>query len=514
VPPEQFRLPLSLAIAPVSQETIEAPSIKVPDTPPSPDRTRGSAALDLAYSWRWVLGAAALLLISTLLVVWAGTRPGYDPYGWLVWGKLLIHAKLDTNGAPSWKPLPFLFTAPFALVGHYALWLWMVTSVAISLSGFVFAWRIAFRLTDAPPERRYAAYAAGAFAGLTVFGIHDYSHFILSSQSDTMIVSLCLGAIDCQLSGRRRWAFWMWVLAALGRPEVWPFLVLYSVWAWRAIPEMRRMMVWGLVLIPVFWFGIPALTAKSAFIAGSNALNSPRELHSNKVFGTIDRFFKLHEAPLWIAALLATALATYRRQRATLLLAAGAVTWVIVEIAFAVHGWPAVPRYLFEPVAVACVLGGIFVGRVILDLPPMLRRVVPRFSPQATDWATGLLVLLIAGMFVPAARSRLRVERKDLTHEQARAKEINRLSTVVSRLGTSHILACGQPKMPIGYQSILAWYMGIKIGVLYINPDTFALHPHTTVDFFPLHNGWRVLPTNVSAASAPQCHGLRLTFRS
>jgi hypothetical protein len=503
-----------LAIAPVSQETIEAPSINVPDTPGGLDLTRGSAALELAYRWRWVLGALALLLSSTLLVLWAGTRPGYDPYGWLVWGKLLIHAKLDTNGAPSWKPLPFLFTAPFALVGHYALWLWMISSVAISLSGFVFAWRIAFRLTDAPPEHRYAAYAAGAFAGLTVFGIHDYSHFILSAQSDTMIVSLCLAAIDCQLSGRRRWAFWMWVLAALGRPEAWPFLALYSVWAWRAIPEMRRMMVWGLLLIPVFWFGIPALTAKSAFIAGSNALNSPRELHSNKVFGTIDRFFMLHEAPLWIAALLASALAAYRRERATLLLAAGTVTWVIVEIAFAVHGWPAVPRYLFEPVAVACVLGGIFVGRVIRDLPPLLAQIVPRFSPPAIGWATGVLVLLIAGSFVPAARSRLRVERMDLTHERARAKEINRLSTVITRLGTSHILACGQMKMPIGYQSILAWDMGVKIGALYINPDTSALHPHTTVDFFPLHNGWRVLPSDVTAASAPHCHGLRLTFRS
>ena len=54
--------------------------------------------------------------------------------------------KLDTNGAPSWKPLPFLFTVPYALFGHYQLWLWMVTSVAVSLSGAAFAWRIAFNL--------------------------------------------------------------------------------------------------------------------------------------------------------------------------------------------------------------------------------------------------------------------------------------------------------------------------------------------------------------------------------
>ena len=41
---------------------------------------------------------------------------------------------------------------------------------------------------------------------------------------------------------------------------------------------MRRLIGGGLTLIPLFWFGIPALTAKSAFIAGSNALHSPREL--------------------------------------------------------------------------------------------------------------------------------------------------------------------------------------------------------------------------------------------
>jgi hypothetical protein len=498
----------------VPQETIEAPRIEVPDTPPGPHRSRGARALDAAARYPWILGAVVLLLISTLLVLWAGARPGYDPYGWLVWGKLLVHAKLDTNGAPSWKPLPFLFTAPFALVGHYALWLWMITAVAVSLSGVVFAWRIAFRLTEAPPRRRYAAYVAGAFAGVTLLGITGYIHFIFSAQSDTMIVSLCLAAIDCQLSGRPRWAFWMWLLAGLGRPEAWPFLALYAIWAWRTIPTMRRMMVWGLLLIPAFWFGIPALTAKSAFIAGSNALNSPRELHSNKVFGTIDRFFALHAAPMWIAAGLCVVLALYRRQRFILLLAAGTVTWVVVEIAFALHGWPAVPRYLFEPVGVACVLAGIFVGRVILDLPPLLARVVPRFSPQVIGWATGVLVLLIAGTFVPAARSRLRVERADLKHERARAKEIGRLSTVVQRLGVSRILACGQPNMPIGYQSILAWDMGIKIGVLYINPDTFALHPYTTVDFFPLHDGWRVFPSHVTRATTARCHGLRLTYRS
>ena len=98
--------------------------------------------------------------------------------------------------------------------------------MAVSLSGVIFAGRIAYRLTAAGPEPapRYAGFVAAAFAGLALLGIQDYWHYILSFQSDPMIVSLCLGAIDCHLSKRPRSAFVLGALAALGRPEVWLFL--------------------------------------------------------------------------------------------------------------------------------------------------------------------------------------------------------------------------------------------------------------------------------------------------
>jgi hypothetical protein len=508
---------------------------------------RGAGALARSSRYPWVLAAVGLLVVSLLVVVWSGARPGYDPYGWLVWGKLTIHLKLDTNGAPSWKPLPFLFTVPYALFGHYQLWLWMVTSVAISLSGVIFAWRIAFKLVEAEPQRRYAAYAAGLFAAAFLLGTRDYSHFVLSSQSDTMIVSLCLAAIDCHVSGRHRWAFWMWILGALGRPEVWPFLAAASVWLWLKAPGFRRWMVAGLLLIPVFWFGIPGLTSKSFLTAGNIAQNSPRELKSNKFFGTVDRFFDLHELPVQLAALFAVALAGWRLVRAwpdrvgirsaegrtlllarradawTLLLAAGAVLWILVEAAFALHGWPAVPRYLFEPVAVMCVLAGVFVGRAILDLPPFLGAVLARISPrplgtrlatQLGGWGAAVVIAALAGSMLPSASSRLRIERHDLTHERARAREIGRLATVVQRLGAARILACGKPNIPIGYQSQFAWYANVKIGELYVSRTYQLLHPQTLVNMFALSNGWRVFPSHVTAANATRCRGLTLTYRS
>ncbi len=506
----------------MSEQALQDPAAEVPITATPAPTPRGRSARELIPRYPWALGALALLVISTLLVLWARTRPGYDPYGWLVWGHLTVHLKLDTNGAPSWKPLPFLFTVPYAVLGHYAMWLWMITAVAVSLSGVVFAWRIAFFLVGAAPERRYAAYAAGLFAAGALLGIRDYSHFILSAQSDTMIVSLCLAAIDCYLSGRQRWAFVLWVLAGLGRPEVWPFLGLHALWAWRRVPSMRRLIVGGLALIPLLWFGIPALTAKTAFVASDNALHSPRELHSNKLYGTIDRFFDLHELPVQLASLLAVGFAALRRDLGTLLLAGGTLVWVLIEIAFAMHGFPAVPRYLFEPVGVMSVLAGVGVGRVILDLPPLIARTSARLRPgaqrrgaaQIAGWTTGLAVLVLAGAVLPAARSRLQTERKDLTHERARTLELNRLSTVVTRLGTARILACGQPHINIQDQSVLAWDMGINTGGLYYTPSHDRLHPHPVVNFAAHSNGWTVFPSHLDSATAGRCRAVKLTLRS
>jgi hypothetical protein len=483
---------------------------------PRSPRFGGAERLLRAHPW-W-FAAAGLLIVSAVLVRFAGTRPGYDPYGWLVWGKLTIHGKLDTNGAPSWKPLPFLFTVPYALFGSYALWLWMTTAVAVSLSAAIFAWRIAWRLVDSPPDKRFAGYAAGAVAVAGVFGIVDYSHFILSAQSDSMIVALCLGAIDCWLSSRQRWSLVLWVLGALGRPEVWPFLAVHAAWCWRRDPAMRKLIVGGLVLVPLTWFGIPALTAKTPFVASDNALHSPRELHSSKLTGTLQRFVDQQTWPIQLLALLGVVLAWFRRKRAhdrvVLLLAGGVVVWVVVEVAFALHGFPAVPRYLFEAVGVMGVLAGVAVGRLLLDLPARLHRIIPRLSGPTATWVVGAGVLAVAVALLPVARARYDTERKDLRHEQARTREINRLAVVINRLGRGRILACGQPNVPIGYQSVFAWDMGVKTGALYVDPKHLAAHPHTVVDFYPLSNGWHVLVADVNAKTAPHCHGLSLLYQS
>ena len=429
--------------------------------------------------------AAVVLVISALVVLWARTRPGYDPYGWLVWGRQTILGHLDTNAAPSWKPLPYLFTLPYALFGHYQLWLWMITSVAISLSGVIFAARIAYKLTDAPPERRWAAYVAGAFAGAALLGITDYMHYVLSAQSDPLIASLCLGAVDCHLSKRPRWAFALLVLASLGRPEVWPFIAAYAIWAWIKVPSMRWMVVAGAVVVLALWFGVPGLTSRSFFQAGSNALGSGRAIHGNKVTGIISRFFSLHETSLELLALLSVALAVVHRDRATLILAGAAVAWVIVEIAFALHGWPGVPRYMFPAAAAMVVVAAVGVGR-LLTQPPRL------------SGALGIvgLVLVAAAVvsLVPPALSDARAEHKDLVTQRARTKEIGQLTGVISRLGgAARLRGCGEPLTRLEYQSILAWNLDVNVATVGFKYGPAVASNRPIVLFSPVpEGGWKV----------------------
>jgi hypothetical protein len=514
----------------MSDQTLEAPPAiplqASPRRPAAGGRRRSFVGLVQAYPW--VFWGVALLVFSLIVVLYARARPGYDPYGWLVWGKLSVRGVLDTNGAPSWKPLPFLFTVPYALFGHYQLWLWMVTSLAVSLCGPIFAWRIAFRLTGADPARRYAAYVAGLFAALFVVGMQDpllpasYVHYLLSAESDTMIVALVLAAIDCHLNGRHRWAFWLWWLGSLGRPEVWPFWLLAGAWLWRTQPSYRRWLVFSVFFLLFLWFGIPGLTSKSAFSAGNLAQNSARACHGNKIICTISRYHSLHANPIWILAGLSIVWAAWRRNLAILVLAAGALAWLLIEIALTVKGFPGVPRYMFESGAVVAVLAGVFIGRLILALPGRLTelmgrmrglRLNPRLSTQLAGWGTGLVVLVIAGSLFPAAHHQYRLERADLREQRARTVLIGRMSGVIKRLGASRILACGQPNIPIEYQSVFAFYTNVKIGELYVSQTYLRRHPHPLVNMYPIAGaGWKVFPSHVSAASAARCSGLTLIY--
>jgi hypothetical protein len=454
------------------------------------------------WGYRGWTVVAALVGVSILFVILTRMQPGYDAFGWLVWGRQTLHWNLDTNGAPSWKPLTFLFTLPYALAGRAQPWLWMVTDVTLTLAGLVFAARIAYKLTGPSPGRSYAPIVAAVFAGLGVLAIGGYWHQIVIANSDSIDVTLCLAAIDCHLGGRPRLAFGMLVLASLGRPEAWPLAGLYGMWLWRAVPDARVAAAIGIAAIPMLWFGISVVTAKSWFRAGDLALNPANVIHGNKFTGVVGRLVDLYTLPLQVAVGLALILAAALRDRVWLLLAAAAALWVAVETAFALHGWSAERRYLFEPAAVLVVLAGAAVGRALAFAPPA--------SPGALRWGGPAAVAILVAALIPTAVQREHALGGEIVKRRQANVELHRLEAVIDRLGgAGRIRACGQPVTLVGWQSTVAWETGLNVGQVGYKPGREIKRGDPIVVLKPHHMGWQVRPIHTLAADRAGCSALR-----
>ena len=453
--------------------------------------------------------AAGLVVLAVIVVAVAGVGPGYDPYGWLVWGAQTVHLSLDLGGAPSWKPLPALFTVPYALAGHAQRWLWMVTAVSVALAGCVLAGRIAYRLTRrwlAPEAWAWAPILAALFAAIGVLGIQDYTHYFLSGQSDPMIATFCLAAIDLHLSRRHGWALAAVVLGALGRPEVWPFLVIYATWAWLKVPGMRYRAVVGVLVVPGLWFGVPWITNGRPDVAGQLAMNTRQVLHRGQVSATVRQFTHLEYLPVWLAALLALVIGGTRRRREVVFLAAGVVLWVAVEVVLALRSFPVLPRFMFESAAVAAVLAGIGVGLAVSELPK-LWSALPRWSGIA-------VAIVLAAILVPDAVARIDAERIDLRNEHDRSTQIQRLQATIHRLGGYRVVrSCGEPVTHVAYASALAWLTQLDVDHVGYKPARERRRRYPTVIFLPLRaGGWEVQPWHIRRAQRSSCARLRASF--
>jgi hypothetical protein len=489
----------------VSDTTLETPHVLAGEPNPPRPNDRDQRRSPLArYAW-WLV-ALGVVLISVVLVLVAKTRPGYDPYGWLDWGYQSLRGTLDLGGAPSWKPFTYVFTLPFSLFGHYALWLWMFTSVSISLSGAVFGGRIAYRVVAREADARWQPIVAAIVGGACVLGIQDYFHYLMSNQSDSMLVAVGLAALDCALCGRYRWAYCLGILGSLGRPEFWPPVFLFTIWAWRAHPQMRKLLLAGPVVVAFLWFGVPTITNDRPNIAGQLALRSPRECKSDKIVCTTQRFFDLDILAVQLAALVALAIAVVRRNRAVLGLCGVVVLWVLTEIGFALHGFPGVPRYLFEAAGLTGALAGVGVGLLLVDASRLWSR-LPRLA------GVPVAAVLVAVM-VPSAISQARAEHKDIRHEQARTKEINKLSAFLNALGgATHVESCGRPVLNVEFVSIMGWYTHRNTGTIGYRPLIELHHrSYPIVVFSTFPNGWGVRTYRIPAANKTRCANLNALY--
>ncbi len=336
---------------------------------------------------------AIVVLALTALSFLGPSTPTYDPWSWIIWGREVLHLDLDTVRGPSWKPLPVLFTTPFALFGDIAPDLWLFVARAGAISGIWFAFKLG---------RRVAGLPGGVVASVPVALAPWTVRNAALGNSEGLLVALALAAVDRHLDGRTRASFLCAVGAALLRPEAWPFVGLYGLWLlWRA-PHVRTLVLAGFVALPVLWIA-PEWWGSGDPLRAMHRAQNPRAnspaFADDPIRVVLEQFNLMLTPVFWAGiAALGIALLVRRPPRRELLIVLGIATaallWV-AEVAFmtADGGFSGNIRYLVMPAAALWIVAGAGVGW-------LARGVLDEGAIRGTPLAVGLAV--VAGIFFTA----------------------------------------------------------------------------------------------------------------
>lgn len=358
-------------------------------------------------------GVAAFAGLSLLLPF----APLYDPWAWLVWGREAAGLDLDTTAGPSWKPLPVLIDSLLSLAGDAAPVLWLLLSRAGWIAAPLLAGALAARLVFprtlanrvaavwARRRVRRAQVFAGVLAGLGVVCFDDsftsWTRQFAGGLSEPLLVSLILGAVHLELSARRGPAFALGVLAALLRPEAWPFLALYGLHLWRAEPRLRRGIAVGGLAVPLLWL-LPDLLASGSPFTGASRAREGSGSPPVEALEAIGRSLDLVLYPLWLGAAYAVISARRAEKPVIGVLAAGAAAWIAIVAVLAGAGYAGIPRFAAPAAALVCALGAIGIVRALAAIDGM--RASGRGRPAAIATAALALVVLSAQAVIRAER--------------------------------------------------------------------------------------------------------------
>ena len=446
------------------------------------------------------VGALSLLIPST---------PSYDPWSWLVWSRQIIHGHLTiTSGGTSWKPLPMIFTIPFALFGHAAPDLWLVVARAGAFAAAVMVFRLAYRLTlrvgglfgEADPGLdRLTVMAPALLAGLigAVALVLSASGGFVSSNalgySEGFAAALLLISIDRHIDGRHRQAFVVGFLVALDRPEIWLFWGPYGLWLFWKDPGARVLVAALFVITPIVWF-LPVYLGCGSFGCSVNRATHPR---SNSLAFASNPFVAELKRAAWptmllrikvVAALLVLAvagilLAAYRRaglaglrtdanraRLTTALIGLGGLAWFVVIAVMTQAGFSGNNRYLVLGSALVDICGAVGFGWAAREIGVVAsRRWRRRRSAAGTtavssalQWAATALVALVflwAPNWVGANMISIPRTHGSLVY-QAHLRQ--GMDDLVARFGgPGKVLACGSI-MTEGFQvPMVAWVLGV-----------------------------------------------------
>jgi hypothetical protein len=420
--------------------------------------------------WRGLLaGCFALAALSLLLP----SVPTYDPWAWIIWGREVTQLDLVTTTGPSWKPLPVLFTTPFALAGdEWAPELWLVVARAGGRLAIGMAYRLGSRL---------AGPAAGVIAAGALLLSDNFIRDFARGNSEGLLVALCLWTIERHLDGRRRDAFLLGFAAGLLRPEVWPFWGLYGLWlvagAWRGrrFPWRTAAIVGGAgVLMLAVWF-VPEWLGSGSPLRAAERARQPNP--DSAAFATspflevFRRSASILMPPAYaggVVAVLAALLARRRGQPSGVpLILAAIATVLMVGVALMTEGgFAGNLRYIALPAALVCVLAG--AGWVEL-----VRGARRRWGLVAAV-AAAAVVIAASVPFVSEDYSEVRTD-WDLVLEEADFYGPNLRAVIAKAGGEEQIKSCGKVfSGPFQVQAV-AWYLhlhGNEVEIFPFGPGT------------------------------------------
>ncbi len=453
------------------------------------------------------LGLTAFSLTVAALSLLVPSTPSYDPWSWIIWGREIVHGQLIiTSSGTSWKPLPMLFTTPFALFGSAAPDLWLIIARAGALAAVIMVFRIAYRLTrrvgglfgEAPDAGTLSAIAPALLAGLigaVALALSASGGFLSASTlgySEGFATALLLIAIERHIDGKPRQAFVMGFFVALDRPEIWLFWGPYGLWLFWKDPAMRATIAAAAVLTLLLWF-LPVKLGCGSFGCSVSRAVHPR---SNSLAFASNPFEAELSQAAWptillrlkiVAALLVLAVAglswrTYRRDGLTglrtpasrarmlaALLGIGGLAWFVVIAIMTQVGFSGNNRYLVLGSAMVDTCGAIGYGWAAYELAVLLGRLLRGARDRAATVASGAasgalrwgstgllaLVFLIGPNWVGANFISIPRTHGSLVYQ---AHLRTGVSALIARFGgAAKVLACGSV-MTEGFQVPMVSY--------------------------------------------------------
>lgn len=423
----------------------------------------------------------AALVVAVLGLAWLSllrpSAPTTDPWGWILWGRELLHLDLNTNTAlsPSWKPLPVLLTTPLGLLGGAAPDAWLVLARAAGLGALVAVFALG---------RRVGGVVAGSVAALSLALSGGWLHALEHGYSEPLMILLLVTALARHLDGKRLQAMGLATLVGLGRPEIWPLLLLYAAVVWQTRPQRRVAVAVLLVSVPALWFGGDWWGSGDPF-HGRNVAE-----HASGGGSPVDMLAAVADfAGLPVLALAALGwLIGGRRDVRVAALGALGCGWIGLVIAMVALGYPGSERFVALPCSLLCVVAGVGAASMTTGratLPPRMRV------------AAAALLAVLAGWYLPGRLeplgSQLRAgERRALV--QASLRTLARQHSIVARAGCGVAL----PPRLMWNAGALAWDLHLPLrraqGIAWPIGTTPATTAFVRVPARGRGRGWIALP--------------------